>query len=217
MPPGTIDVPVPLDSPTSFSASDGAGSSPGAAGPGSATGGSEDGTGDVGRAGTAAQGGEGSDDDRQSYLLRGPRRATLIVVSLLGALLISAVAIGILYSRWYRAEHYESTIVVWGPPDWDQAKVTVTGAALPQGRLESAVSKESDLMRRFHVPPGRYVVRVEKDGQLLAEQSGEIPPNPSGRMIWWPFKAPAAATQTKGPAVATTRGAAGAAGTRPTR
>src|SRR5687767_1013262 len=142
-PPGTIDVQVPADSPTSFSAM-----SPDAP----ASGGAE----------------EGVETPRRGGRLVGPRRQRIIVVGIVAAFLVSALSIGILYAKWYSAEPHSATIIVWGDdkePGWEGGRVTVTGTGLNDGPLVADLSPRDHLLVRFHVPTGDFRVRVTaKDG-----------------------------------------------------
>jgi hypothetical protein len=163
-PPGAFNVPVPVDSPTSFSATPVpapvAGKTP-----------------DV-------------------VVPEGKPRAFVVLLGIAAAVFISLVAVSVLYYRWYKAEDYETTIVVWGFPEWDGATVEVTGPGLPEGRLTRKLEDTEHLVIRFHVPPGSYTVRVQKDGKLLAERSTDQRTGPlAAQTIWWPFRASPAATQ----------------------
>src|SRR5438105_1266458 len=100
-PPGTIDVPVAADSQTSFNTFPSPSESPRPA---------------------AAQDPDAPAPPRR---LVGPRRQLVIIFGITSSLLLSALAIGLLYVKWYKAPDYDTTIIVWGEPDWAGAKVTV--------------------------------------------------------------------------------------------
>jgi len=163
-PPGAFNVPVPVDSPTSFSATP---PPPPVA--------------------------------REAPVPLDPEakpRTFVVVIGIAAALFISLVAVSVLYYRWYKAEDYETTIVVWGFPEWNGATVQVTGPGLPEGRLTRKLDDSEHLVIRFHVPPGSYTVRVEKDGKMLAERTTDQRTGPlAAQTIWWPFRASPAATQ----------------------
>jgi hypothetical protein len=125
----------------------------------------------------------------------GPRRQLVIVFGITSSLLISALAIGLLYVKWYKAPEYDTTIIVWGEPGWAGAVVTVTGSGTPDINLSGSLSEAENLLVRFHVPPGDYRVRVVKDGRVLAERGGRVLSHPGVLTIWWPFRRPPAATQ----------------------
>jgi hypothetical protein len=126
----------------------------------------------------------------------GKPRTLVVVVGIATAVFISLVAVSILYYRWYKSEDYETTIVVWGWPDWDGATVDVRGAALPGGHLTRKLEEVENLVIRFHVPPGSYTVRVEKEGKLIAERTTDQRTGPlAAQTIWWPFRASPAATR----------------------
>jgi hypothetical protein len=167
-PSGSFEVPVAADSPTSYSAQPPA--SPGAAGaiaPNAAP------------ANTAHAG----------------MRPWVVIFGIATTVFISLLAISLLYYKWYKTEDYDATIVVWAPDEWNGATVDVSGGRLPPQGLSQDLSEDEHMLIRFHVPGGGYIVRVHRDGKTLAER--ETPPMRPLRphMIWWPFKAPAAATQ----------------------
>jgi hypothetical protein len=171
-PAGSIDVPVAADSPTSFSAM------PMAAPPTT----------------TSASATEASPPaPPPAPALRGPRRQWVVVIGILVATIISLLSISVLYYKWYRSDEYDTIIIVWGPRDWDGAVAKVSGPALPTGGLSYAIREEDNYVIRFHVPPGEYSVRVVKDGKVLDQRT--TPRRLGAKMIWWPFRAPPAATQ----------------------
>jgi hypothetical protein len=113
---------------------------------------------------------------------------------------ISLLAIGVLYYKWYkdRVEPNQVIIAVWGPDgtkegeaSWDGAKVTVRGMTNPDWVATDTLELKEHMLLRFHVPPGLYRVRVEKDGKMLAERES---PQKSF-LVWWPFRAPPAVTR----------------------
>lgn len=174
-PPGTIDVPVTADSQTSFTTL----SSPND------------------RAAPAGGSPFAQDPDAppRPRRLVGPRRQLVIIFGITSSLLISALAIGLLYAKWYKAPEYDTTIIVWGEPDWAGAKVTVQGSGPPDVNLWGELWPSENMLIRFHVPPGDYRVRVVKDGRLLAERGGRVLSHAGVLTIWWPFRRPPAATQ----------------------
>ena len=103
--------------------------------------------------------------------------------------------IALLYLQWFRSEDRSSLIVVWGPPEWEGATAIVSGPALG-GDLKHTLTREQDMLARFHVPPGvGYSVRVKKDGKEIAHRARDpMRPIASGG-VWWPFRAPPAATR----------------------
>jgi hypothetical protein len=162
-PPGAFSVPVPVDSPTSFS---------------------------------AAPPAPIVSKEPNGFEPEGKSRTVIVVLGIAAAVFLSLVAVSILYYRWYKAEDYDTTIVVWGWPDWNGATVEVTGPGLPEGRLTRKLDDSEHLVIRFHVPPGDYTVRVEKDGKLLGRRSTDERTGPlAAQTIWWPFRASPAATQ----------------------
>ena len=165
-PAGAFNVPMPGNSPTSFSATP---PSPAAA---------------------PARPGEDLAQRRE-----GKPRVWVVVAGIATAIFISLLAISVLYYTWYKAEDYDTTIVVWGWQNWEGATVEVTGTALPKGRLTRTLDEPDHMVIRFHVPPGSYHVRVEKDGQLIAERATDQLRPLAARTIWWPFRASPAATQ----------------------
>ena len=164
-PPGAFNVPVPVDSPTSFSAT------PPTSMPA----------------------------PNEAPVAPGPEakpRTFVVVLGIAAALFISLIAVSVLYFRWYKAEDYETTIVVWGFPEWDGATVEVTGPGLPEGQLTRKLDDSEHLVIRFHVPPGSYTVKVRKDGKLLAERTTDQRTGAlAAQTIWWPFRVSPAATQ----------------------
>ena len=127
----------------------------------------------------------------------GRPRGWFVAFAIFSTAVLCAVTIALLYSRWWRNDARNSVIAVWGPESWDGAWVEVTGPALPQGGLRAPITKERDLLTRFHVPSGGvYSVRVVgKDRRVVARRDGDPrrPLQPGG--VWWPFRAPPAATQ----------------------
>jgi hypothetical protein len=119
----------------------------------------------------------------------------VVIFGIATTVFISLIAISLLYYKWYKTEDYDTTIVVWAPDEWNGATVDVRGEHLPPQGLTQDLKEDDHMLIRFHVPPGGYSVRVHRDGQTLAER--ETPPTRplNAHMIWWPFKAPAAATQ----------------------
>lgn len=113
--------------------------------------------------------------------------------------IISLLAAGVLYYKWYkdRPDANQTTIIVWGKDekDWDGAKVTVTNSAPGGDSLMGELSAKENLLLRFHVPPGNYRVRIERDGHKLAEVVNDPRRPLMPNVIWWPFHAPPAATQ----------------------
>jgi hypothetical protein len=175
-PPGTLDVPMPGDSPTSFAAMSAAPSGPS--------------TPD----GTAAPAPHEQARPR-ARRLTGPRRQLMITFGITASLVISALAIGVLYSKWSKAPVYETTIVAWGEKGWEGAKVTVTSPELPGGSLSDTFDEA--LVIRFHVPQGDYRIRVVKDGRTLAERGARLYHEPDKLAIWWPFRRYSATTQAR--------------------
>ena len=129
--------------------------------------------------------------------LVGYRRQRVVTVGILSTTILSLLAISLLYYRWAKRPDPEAIIVVWAGDDrsWDGATVTVRGGSLGMP-LKYTLRADENLIVRFHVPPGDYSVRVtDKDGRLLGErQSPPQRPLQAG-LIWWPFRAPAAATR----------------------
>lgn len=176
-PRGTIDVPVPADSPTSsFTtlATPPAGVS------------------------TAAAAADSHSPPRGRRLV-GPRRQLVIVFGITSSLLICALTIGVLYMKWYRTNEYDTKIIVWGEPEWVGAKVTVNGPALTAGPLLGELTERDNLLLRFHVPQGVYDVRVTRGEKVLAERKGRLLTHPGRITIWWPFRRPPTATQSSEP------------------
>ena len=122
-------------------------------------------------------------------------RPWVVVFGIATAVFISFLTISLLYYKWYKTEDYDTTIVVWAPNEWNGATVDVTGEHLPPPGLTQDLSEADHMLIRFHVPPGTYSVRVHRDGQTLAERVSDPLRPLRSRMIWWPFKAPPAATQ----------------------
>jgi hypothetical protein len=55
---------------------------------------------------------------------------------------------------------------------------------------------DENLIVRFHVPPGDYLVKVEDPrGRVLAQRQSPLQESLRTGSIWWPFRAPPAATQ----------------------
>jgi hypothetical protein len=121
----------------------------------------------------------------------------VIRIGIVATVLVSLLAVSVLYRTWYRTETRDALIIVWGPDDksWDGARVVVTGPGLT-GALSTELTAEDHMLARFHVPPGHYLVRVTRpDGKVLAERATHPDRPMLSKMFWWPFRAPAAATQ----------------------
>jgi len=129
--------------------------------------------------------------------LTGYRRQRVVTVGILATTILSVLAISLLYYRWAKRPDPEAMIVVWADDDkaWDGATVTVRGGSLG-APLTYQLRADENLIVRFHVPPGDYSVRVTaKDGHVLGQrQSPPQRPLQAG-LIWWPFRAPPAATK----------------------
>jgi hypothetical protein len=169
-PSGSFEVPVAADSPTSFSAQPPPSSSPpptAVALPASSP---------VAAAHTGV-------------------RPWVVIFGIATTIFISLLAISLLYYKWYKTEDYDTTIVVWAPSEWNGATVDVSGEHLPPSGLTHELNEDDHMLIRFHVPPGGYSVRIHRDGKTLAERVTDPTSPLRSRMIWWPFKAPAAATQ----------------------
>jgi hypothetical protein len=124
-----------------------------------------------------------------------PRR-WLIHVAIVATALLCVATVAMLYLQWWRTETRNSLIIVWGEPSWEGAVAEVTGPALPPQGFKHTLTKEGDLLARFHVPAGIYLVRVYKiddRGKVTTELARKSrdpmrPLQPGG--IWWPFRAP---------------------------
>jgi hypothetical protein len=115
-------------------------------------------------------------------------------LAILSTAALCCVIVALLYVQWFRSEDRSVLLVVWGPPEWDGATAVVSGPGLP-GELRHRLDKKDDLLARFHVPPGLYVVRVVKGERVLAQRARDpMRPLRAGG-VWWPFRAPPAATQ----------------------
>ncbi|MDB5323175.1 MAG: hypothetical protein JWN40_4806 [Phycisphaerales bacterium] len=122
-------------------------------------------------------------------------RGWVVAFGIAATVFITLLAISLLYYKWYKADDYQTTIVVWAPDEWKGATVEVTGGGLPAQGLARELNEADHMLIRFHVPPGEYTVRVQRDGHTLAQRMTDPTRALTARMIWWPFRAPAAATQ----------------------
>lgn len=137
------------------------------------------------------------DDEAPPQRLVGHRRQRVVTVGIATTTVISLLAISLLYYRWANRPDPTASIVVWGgsQSSWDGAAVTVRGGGL-RAPLRAVLRAEDNLIVRFHVPPGDYLVRVEgADGRLIAERQSAVQQPLRVGSIWWPFHAPPAATQ----------------------
>jgi hypothetical protein len=127
---------------------------------------------------------------------RSPRpRRWFIAFAIFTTALLCGTIIALLYVQWFRAQDRSALIVVWLPPEWDGATAIVSGPAL-NGDMKHRLTKEQDMIARFHVPPGvGYLVRIEKDKKEISRRDrGTMRLLQSGG-VWWPFRAPPSATQ----------------------
>ena len=184
-PPGTIDLPLP----------GGAGSTFSTASPGSSSSTSPGGFGATfGLAGAPAAGGANGDGPPR---LTGHRRQRVVAVGIVATTLLSLLAVSVLYYRWAKKPDPTAIIVVWGgnEPAWDGATAVVRGGGL-RAPLSYVLRAEEHLLVRFHVPPGDYQVEVRgKNGAVLARRQNPVQRPLKSGVIWWPFRAPPAATQ----------------------
>ena len=145
--------------------------------------------------------GEPAEEESSPRRLVGHRRRRVVVVGIGLTTVISLLAITLLYYRWATKAEPTASIVVWGGQDqaWDGARVTVRGGGL-RAPLRAVVRADDNMMVRFHVPPGDYLVRVESAaGKVLGQRQNHMQAPLRAGTIWWPFHAPAAATQVSTP------------------
>jgi hypothetical protein len=128
------------------------------------------------------------------------RRPFSVGFGIFAALVISLLAIGVLYYKWFKdkVDPNQPVIAVWGPdgskpgePSWAGAKVTVRSLTNPDWVSTDTLEEKDHVLLRFHAPAGISKVRVEKDGKLLAESQAMLGPN----VVWWPFRKPEAVTR----------------------
>jgi hypothetical protein len=137
------------------------------------------------------------DNEAPPPRLVGHRRHRVVIVGIALTVVISLMAISLLYYRWATKLEPTASIVVWAGSDasWDGATVTVRGGGL-RGPLSAVLRAEDNLIVRFHVPPGDYAVRVEAPGgRVLARKQTRVQQPLQVGSIWWPFNPPPAATQ----------------------
>jgi hypothetical protein len=123
-------------------------------------------------------------------------RPWVIGAAIVATVIVALLAVSVLYYRWYRTEQADALIIVWPPDDgaWDGATVTVSPSTGPG--LSKRLSRDETSVVRFHVPPGHYLVRVTGPGGKVLAERRTHPQRPMlSKMIWWPFRAPPAATQ----------------------
>ena len=122
-----------------------------------------------------------------------PARPFSVGFGIAAATLISLLAIGVLYYKWYKdkIDPNEPVIAVWGDPSWAGAKVTVRSVTTPDWVASGTLEEQEHVLIRFHVPAGVSKLRVEKDGKVLAEREAQLGPN----IVWWPFRKPEAVTR----------------------
>lgn len=141
------------------------------------------------------------EEESSPHRLIGHRRRRVVVVGIALTTAISLLAITLLYYRWATKAEPTASIVVWGGTDqaWDGASVIVRGGGL-RAPLRAVVRAEDNLIVRFHVPPGDYIVRVESPtGKVLGQRQNAMQQPLRVGTIWWPFRAPPAATQASAP------------------
>ena len=94
----------------------------------------------------------------------------MLIFGITSAVVISSLAIALLYAKWYSSEDYTAMIVVYGEEAWDGAIVVVKGPSIAPNGLSAKLEADNNLMIRFHVPPGNYDVNIYKDGKPLLPQ-----------------------------------------------
>lgn len=137
-----------------------------------------------------------SEGPHRGRRLVGPRRRTVLIMGISAAVLLTLSSIAILFFRWARSDESNVLIVVFVAPEWKDATVTVAGPRMANDLTDTFTEQKPGL--RFHVPPGSYTVRVEREGKVLASRS-TAPDKPlQSNMIWWPFHYPVTAPAQKG-------------------
>ncbi len=131
----------------------------------------------------------------ERYQLRGPRRRIMIILGISATAIISALAVALLYSKWAGSEDYSATIIVYGEEAWDGAIVTVKGSGLPPQGLSAPLEKSSNLLIRFHVPPGNYFINVLKNGKPIIREH-QVTGLKADQQAW-PFRPPGSAPSAK--------------------
>jgi hypothetical protein len=195
-PPGTLDVEVPVDSPTSFSAMGAlpveAVTAPPPPPPPPAT---ERPSPSATPAMPAP--GAGADADADAAPPAQPWLSSRFVrTGIFAAFAVAVVTIALLFSRWFHTDDASALIVVGLSADYDGAVVVVSGPRL-RDNLSGTLSASENMVLRFHVPSGRdgvYDVTVTKPGRptKFTQSDPNRPLGPS--TIWWPFDAPASVT-----------------------
>jgi hypothetical protein len=181
-PPGTLDVAVPADSQTSFSAM---GALP------------VDGPARGDTAGAAATPSAppppAAPADEDDFSPQPWLSSRFVRTGIFAATLVAVVTIALLFSRWFRTDDASALIVVGLPADYDGALVVVSGPAL-RNDLSATLSAAENMILRFHVPPGVYHVTATKPGKPVKETDSDPKRPLIPSMIWWPFDAPASVT-----------------------
>jgi hypothetical protein len=118
-------------------------------------------------------------------------RTWLIFFAIATTAALCVLTIALLYLRWWRNDAHNSIIAVWIDERWDGAIAEVSDPAI-QLKLEHPLTRDGDMLARFHVPPGLYKVRITKDNKVLDERPPHVM-QPSG--VWWPFRAPPGAAE----------------------
>lgn len=121
--------------------------------------------------------------------LIGPRRKAALVLGLSAVGLLTLVCVSILFYRWVTVEPSSAMVAVTGHPSWVGATVTVSGPKMKED-LSARYEPGQPMLLRFHVPPGAYSVRVERNGKLIESRSTPPERNLTSGSIWWPFKFP---------------------------
>lgn len=115
MPPGTIDVRVPSDSPVVVDLS----------GPPELN--------------------APPEGPHRGRRLVGPRRRTVLIMGISAAALLTLSSIAILFVRWVRSEDANVLIVVFVAPEWEGATVTVTGPQMANDLTDTFTEKKPGL------------------------------------------------------------------------
>lgn len=95
------------------------------------------------------------------------RLSVRVVVACLGALLLFAGAVVLLFHTWLPRQNPNTMIVIQADERLDGAIVTVNPVMPGVPPITATITREDNYRLRIHVPPGPYNVAIRLAGRVL--------------------------------------------------